>query len=54
LFASVSPPGFNFSDNFFDLSSAVFHGPFKGGDWTQVEQRQSDKPKFWVLWNLSN
>ena len=51
LTTAVPSQSTNNTDYFFELSSATYHGPFTdGGGWLQIEQKQTDKPRFRFSW----
>ena len=48
--ASFLPSQYNLNKYSLVMDNAVFHGPFSNGVYLQVEQQQSDKPKFYFKW----
>ena len=51
LLPKAVPSQNNNIDYSFSVNDTTFHGPYGDGDWLQVEQQESDKPRFIILWN---
>ena len=54
ILPSVLPENCDHSTYSFDWNSAVFNGPFVTGTELLLEQQQTDRPMFMIVWDSNN